>query len=597
MVKTVQADLPVWDLSDLYRGADDPALEAAVSAAKARASAFESRFKNTIASESLTAEHLKAALDEYEALARAAFKPVAFANLHFTTDTKDARRGALLQKAREFGSAVNAHLVFFKLELGRIPASAYERVVQSPALAPYRHYLEQQRAEAKHHLSEPEEKILVETANARGVAFGRLFTEVSARTTFALRREGKREQLNQSQILALMHDPQRAVRKAASSSVTASLKQNAHVCTFIYNTLIHEKEVLDRLRGFPLPESERHLDNEVEQRTVDAMVDVCVSNYTVVADYYRLKRRLLGVKSLTHYDRYAPLSDTKTKVPFEDAQDIVTEAFGEFDPRLAQMIKPFFSKRWIDARVADGKSGGAYCAGITPDLHPYVFMNYTDTLRDVMTLAHELGHGVHDVLASKNHMLDFHPVLPLAETASTFAEMLVFDKLLAELTTEQEKLALICSKIEDTFATVFRQVAMFRFERQAHQARRQQGELTTEAFGQMWQATQQEMFAHSLTLGPDHGWWWLYIPHIIQVPFYVYAYAFGELLVLSLYAQYQRIGQVFVDKYFNLLAAGGSKAPAQLVKEMGFDINDPNFWQAGCDLIRQQVERAKALAR
>ncbi len=275
---------------------------------------------------------------------------------------------------------------------------------------------------------------------------------------------------------------------------------------------------------------------------------------------------------------------------------MVLEAFGEFSPRLRDMAEPFFSKRWIDAALAEGKRGGAFCAGITPDLHPYVLMNYTGQPRDVMTLAHELGHGIHDVLASDNHLLDYHPVLPMAETASTFGEMLVFDKLRTELDSDSGRLALLCGKIEDTFATVFRQIAMYRFEQQAHRARRQEGELPTEKFDELWQRNMQEMFGASLKLGEEHACWWLYIPHIINTPFYVYAYAFGELLVLSLYAQYKREGAPFVERYFNLLAAGGSRAPADLVESMGFDIADRDFWQAGCDLIRQRVEQAKALA-
>ena len=587
--------LPTWDLTDLYAGVDDPQIEADMEATQKQAAAFEEQYKGTIAGKNLTAAHLRAALDAYEILIRAQFKPQAFAMLLFSTDTRDTQRGALLQRSREFGSAVDTHQVFFDLEIGQIPGETYDAIAGDQELAPYRHYLDHQRRLAVHNLSEPEEKILVETANARGRAFARLFTEVNGRTRFSIEMDGEVQQLNQSELLALLYSPDRNLRKSAAESLTREFKGNAHVCTFIYNTLLHEKDVLDRLRSFSIPEASRHLDNEMSAEIIDTVVDVCVANYPTVADYYQLKRKLLGLDELTHYDRYAPISGEQQEIPFSQARQIVLEAFGEFSPRLVEMAEPFFEKRWIDAELADGKRGGAFCAGITPDLHPYVLLNYTSQPRDVMTLAHELGHGIHDVLAGGNHLLDYHPVLPMAETASIFSEMLVFDKLQRNLDSEQERTALVCNKIEDSFATVFRQIAMYRFEQQAHQARRQQGELTTERFNELWQQNMQEMFGDSLVLGEDHAWWWLYIPHLISTPFYVYAYAFGELLVLSLYARYQQEGDAFIERYFELLAAGGSRSPAELVSGMGFDIADRAFWQGGCDLIAQRVEVAKGL--
>jgi oligoendopeptidase F len=589
-------ELPTWDLSDLYNGVDDPRLDADLAALTERAAAFERKYKGTIACATLDAAHLSAVLDEYEAFVRAQSRPMTYAALLFSTDTTDPRRGALLQKTREAASAMGAHLVFFDLEIGSIPPATYDAIVGHSVLAPYRHYLGQQRALAAHYLTEPEEKVLVETANCRGSAFRRLFTEVTSRTKYQVRLGDQVKEMTQSEALALLYDPDRAVRQAASTAIAEGLQGNAHACTFIYNTLIHEKDVLDRLRKYPSPEASRHLENELSEEIINTVSDVVAFNYGIVAEYYKLKKRLLGLDELMHYDRYAPVGHGPTQIGFNEAKDLVLEAFGRFSPRLADMIQPFFSKRWIDAALADGKEGGAYCAGIAPDHHPYVFMNYTGKPRDVMTLAHELGHGVHDVLASRQHALDYYPVLPMAETASTFGEILVFNQLQATLSSRQERLALLCGKIEDTFATVFRQIAMYRFEQQAHRARRAQGELPTEAYSQMWQTSMQAMFGDSLTLGDEHKWYWLYIPHIVDLPFYVYAYAYGELLVLSLYAQYQREGAAFVDKYFNLLAAGGSRPPTELVAAMGFNIADPAFWQGGCDLIKQSVEQAKALA-
>ena len=588
--------LPTWDLSDLYDGADDPQLDTDIETCTRRARRFEESFRGTIAVDDLNAAHLHEALLEYEGLLGARYKTEAFASLLFSTDTRDAKKGALLQKTREFGSSVASHLVFFEIEIGEIPQTAYDRVVVAAELEPYRHYLDHQRCLAAHNLSEPEERILVETSNSRGRAFARLATEINGRTKFDIDLNGVVEEKTQSEILSLLYESNRKLREKAAASITRSLRNNAHACTFIYNTLLHEKDVLDRLRSYESPEASRHLDNELAAEVVDTVCDVCVENFDIVADYYRLKRRLLDIDELTHCDRYAPLPGGQTRIEFGRARELVVDSFAAFSPSLADMAESFFQNRWIDAALADGKQGGAYCAGVTPDHHPYVFMNYTGQPRDVMTLAHELGHGVHDLLASDNHLLDYHPVLPLAETASTFAEMLLFDRLLGELDSDREKLALLCSKIEDTFATVFRQIAMYRFEQRAHRTRRESGELPTEKFSELWQYAMQEMFGDSLRLGEDHACWWLYIPHIVDAPFYVYAYAFGELLVLALYARYRQEGERFVERYLELLAAGGSRSPAELTSRLGFEIGERRFWQGGCDLIRERVVEAATLA-
>ena len=587
--------LPTWDLTDLYTGTDDPRLQEDMDAVRQQARDFEQRFKGTIACPALNADHLRGAQDAYESLLRAQYRPQAYAMLLFATNTQDPERGALLQKTRECGSTVATHLVCFDLEIGQIPDATYDAIIGAGTLATYRHYLDHQRLLAAHNLSEPEEKILVETATTRGQAFGRLFTETHGRAKYCLDSDGRRQELTQSELLPLLYSPERPLRAAAAKALTTGLKRNAHVCTFIYNTLLHEKDVLDRLRHYQRPEDGRHLHNELSAEIVDTVSEVCVENYATVAEYYRLKRRILDLDELTHYDRYAPIAGDESDIPFSQAKDMVLAAFGDFSPRLVDIANDFFDKRWIDAELSEGKRGGAFCAGVTPDHHHYVLLNYTNQPRDVMTLAHELGHGVHDVLANGNHLLDYHPVLPMAETASTFGEMLVFDRLRQNLDTRHEQLALVCSKIEDTFATVFRQIAMYRFEQQAHQARRAEGELPTDRFNELWQANMQEMFDDSLTLGEEHAWWWLYIPHIVNTPFYVYAYAFGELMGLSLYARYQEEGEAFVDKYFDLLAAGGSRDPAALVAEMGFDIADRAFWQGGCDLIAARVKEAIAL--
>ena len=588
-------ELPRWDLSDLYQGPDDPSLSTDLSELLNQAKAFSERWRGEIAEGALTESELYSALNDYEAMVRQATKIGSFASLLYSTDTSDPERGALLQKVREQSSLVSTHLLFFTLELGQLSESNLQTYLNSTVLSPYHHYLTIQKEAAKHNLSQAEEAILEETANSRGRAFRRLFTEVVSRMEFRLEIEGEMKSLTQSELLAYNYHPDRELREKASRSLADTLQKNAPTLTFITNTLLAEKDVMDRLRSFEAPESSRHLDNELPMKAVSTMVDVCVKNFSLVEDYYELKRELLGLDSLSHFDRYAPLKASEENITYSKACQIVLEAYRDFSEDLHQLALPFFEQNWIDAPVSAGKRGGAFCAGVSPDHHPYILLNYTDKPRDVMTLAHELGHGLHDCLASEHHVLDYHPVLPLAETASTFGEMLTFEKLYSELDDDQERLSLLCGKLEDTFATVFRQVSMFRYERRIHEARRSEGELKTERLNELWQECMGEMFGESLQLGEDHKWTWLYIPHIVQTPFYVYAYAFGELLVLSLYARYQAEGQDFIAKYLELLKAGGSQSPQSILGKLGINIEEPEFWQAGCDLIATNLSKAKAL--
>jgi oligoendopeptidase F len=595
MMTPMTESLPTWDLTDLYAGVDDPAIAADLAAMIDDAGAFAGTYKGTLAAASANPPHLLTAILMYETLLARIYKVSSFSSLLFSLDAKDQKRGALMQKVREASSDVQSKLLFFDLELGTLPDEVYSAAIASDALADYHHYLEQQRSHARHFLSEPEEKILVETANSRGRAFVRLFDEIGARTTYTLEYGGESEEVPQSEILSKLYEPDRELRKAAAAGVSKALAQNAHAGTYIYNTLLHEKDVIDRLRGYPAPEASRHLANELDAAVIETVTSVCVANFDMVADYYRIKGKLLDIPDLTHYDRYAPIGDTNEEIPYSAGKDIVLEAFAGFSPRLAELVEPFFQNGWIDAPVAEGKRSGAFCAGVTPDHHPYVLLNYTNKARDVMTLAHELGHGVHDVLASRNTLLNYHPVLPMAETASTFAEMLVYQTLSKRLDSREDRIALMCDKLEDSFATIFRQISMYRFEQDAHRERREHGEVPIERFNELWQANQQAMFGDALTLGDEHAAWWLYIPHIIHTPFYVYAYAFGELLVMSLYARYEEEGDAFIEHYFELLAVGGSKTPAQMLSEMGIDVADRAFWQGGCDVVRARLSELQGI--
>jgi oligoendopeptidase F len=597
---TAAPSAPVWNLSDLYDSIEDPRIEADVTAARERAQSLEATYTGRIAASDLTAETLRLALDEYESILRQQDRPMVYASLRFSADTADPALGAFLQRMQEARTASTRHLIFLDLEIGKIPEAMFARIIDDPRLAPYRHYVQHQRALAAHYLSEPEEKLWEELSNSGRRAFGRLFSEITSRMKFTLPGDEAAGQppreLTQSQLLALLYDPDRDTRRAAAAALSEGLESQQHVLAFIFNTLLQDKAVGDRLRRYESPEASRHLDNELEPEVVQHVVDACVRNYDLVAEYYEVKRGLLGLDELTHYDRYAPLLLEKSEIPFGEAERIVLDSFRAFSPRVSEATEPFFRKNWIDAELRPGKRGGAFCASVSPDLHPYVFMNYTGKPRDVMTLAHELGHAVHGMLARQHHYLDFHPVLPLAETASVFGEMLVFDALRARLESPRERLAILAEKIEDTFATVFRQATMYRFEQEAHRRRREDGELPVERVNEIWQSTMQQMFGGSLSLGEEHRWWWLYIPHVFNTPFYVYAYAFGELLVLALYARYRREGAPFIDQYLALLAAGGSRRPAEIVRALGIDIADPAFWQGGMDLIRAMVKEAKGLA-
>jgi oligoendopeptidase F len=382
----------------------------------------------------------------------------------------------------------------------------------------------------------------------------------------------------------------------AAESLTLGLAENSRTLTFIFNNLIQEKATDDRLRNFAFPEQSRHLANELDRDTVELVVATAVRNYGLVSRFYNLKRDILGYDKLTHYDRYAPLFSTKEHVPFDKAREIILGSFGKFSSVISESAAKFFDNGWIDAETRTGKRGGAFCAYITPDLHPYVFVNYLNRMDDVTTLGHELGHAVHAYLSREQSYMNFSPVLPVAELASTFGEMLVFESLQAQAGLE-DKLALYAEKVEGAFATIFRQAAMFKFEQAIHAHRRERGELTTEDFNALWQQLQQDMFGDSVELGEEHRIWWMYVSHFIGTPFYVYAYTFGELLVMALYAMYKKEGSAFAAKYIELLKTGGSMSPAEMLGRIGLDIHDPAFWQGGVDVLGGLIAEFEQLYR
>jgi oligoendopeptidase F len=583
-----------WDLSHLFASPDDPALEAALDEGLAGARDFAARYRGQVAT--LDAEALARALDSYEAIQEPVARAGAYAGLLFAADTATPRHGALLQRVQERSTEIRNELLFFELEWVAVADDVAEALLEAPALARRRHLLESMRRYRPHVLSEPEERILGETANTGRNAFGRLFDELMAGMTFEVTRDGETLELGEEEVLSLLYAPEREVRREGARSLTAGLREHARTLSFIFNTLVQDKALDDRLRRYPGFMDARNLANEIDGASVDSLLDACVARYPLVARYYRLKARLLGLDTLADYDRYAPVGEVKGTRSFDEARRIVLDAYGDFSPRMAEVAERFFREHWIDAELRAGKRGGAFSASTVPSVHPYVLLNYTGNLRDVMTVAHELGHGVHQLMAAPRGLFEQDTPLTTAETASVFGEMLVFRRLMREESDPGVRLSLLCGKLEDAFATVFRQVAMTRFEQSLHAARRAEGELPIERINALWMEANRPMFGDSVALGDDYAWWWLYIPHFVHSPFYCYAYAYGELLVLALLHRYDEEGDAFVPRYLELLAAGGSDTPAALLSRIGLDVTDPSFWDGGLALLESLVEQAEGLA-
>lgn len=585
------AEAITWDLSDLYAGIDDPAIERDLDRSDAEADALDAQYRGCIAG--LSAAELAAMLAAYETLLERAYKVGSFAQLAWSADTSVPAHGALLQKATERGSRLSQKLVFVELELAAAADEAAATWLADPALKRYRHWIEQVRRFRPHMLSEAEEKILAEKAVTGRNAWVRFFEEVHGIARYAL--DG--QELTRDQVLTRLYSADRAERRRAQEALTAGLQAMRHTTTYVLNNILADKASDDRLRKYPTWISARNMANEVDDRTVEALVEAVTGRYDIVARYYRLKRQLLGVDELFDYDRYAPLPAADRRYTWDEAREIVLNAYASFDPRMADIASLFFERRWIDAAIRPGKRGGAFSAATVPSVHPYVLLNYEARPRDVMTLAHELGHGVHQKLAAVQGLLQADTPLTTAETASVFGEMLVFQDLLAREEKPEVRLALLTAKIEDSFATAFRQISMNRFEHAVHTARRTEGELSTDRICELWMATQRPMFGDSVTLTDNYALWWSYIPHFISTPGYVYAYAFGELLVLALYARYRQAPAGFADAYLGMLAAGGSDWPHEIVKPLGVDLTDPGFWQNGLGILDEMVREAEELAR
>jgi oligoendopeptidase F len=582
-----------WDLEPLLDGEGQAGVERRLDEALERSKAFSQRYAGKLAD--IDGAALQEAMSELAAIHDLVGRAGYYAALRFSTDTADPANGALLQRVQEQETAIQTTLLFFELEWAALPDERAEELLAGEGLDFCRHHLRNVRRYREHLLSEPEEKILAEKSLTGAGAWTRLFEELTSAIEVDLDGEdGEKVALDVA--LSRLSYSDREVRRTTAEAVTQALAPGLRTRAFLFNTLLADKANDDRLRRYPHWLAARNLANEASNESVQALVEAVRGRYEIARRWYRLKAGLLGVDRLADYDRMAAVTEDEVSYPFAHAREVVLECYSSFSPELGSLVQRFFDERRIDAPVRPAKRGGAFCASAVPEVFPYVLLNYTSRRRDVLTLAHELGHGVHFALAAQQGIFHQHTPLTLAETASVFGETIVFGRLLEEDSSPSSRLALLAENLEDTIATVFRQVAMNSFEDLVHTARRQEGELSVERFGELWAQSQGEMLGDSVELTDGYRSWWSYIPHFIGSPGYVYAYAYGQLLALSVYQRYEQTGPELVPRYLELLAAGGSRSPEELAAIVGIDLADPGFWDAGLDLVERQLTEAEAAA-
>jgi oligoendopeptidase F len=583
--------LPEWDLSDLYPGRDSPQLDRDLTQLAADAASFRAKYEGRLAG--MSGAELGEAIGEYEGMQEVSGRIMSYAELTRSGNVTDPEIARFFQTMHERINAISTELLFFVLELNHIDDAALDAKLADPALAHYRPWLRDVRAFRPHQLSDELEKLLHEKSVAGRAAWVRLFDETIAELRFPFR--GR--ELTEPEAMHLLSDRDGAVRKEAALSIGGVFAKHGRLFALITNTLAKDKEIEDRWRKFPRPISARNLSNYVEDEVVDALISaVRVAYPTLSHRYYRLKARWFGVEELPYWDRNAPLpEDDDRSVPWAEAETTVLSAYRAFSPELAAVGERFFRSRWIDAPVRPGKAPGAFAHPTVPSAHPYLLLNYQGRLRDVMTLAHELGHGVHQVLAAGQGALMADTPLTLAETASVFGEMLTFRALLARETDPGRRKIMIAAKVEDMLNTVVRQIAFVTFEQRVHDERRE-AELTAERICEIWLEVQRESLGPALRFEDSYRYYWSYIPHFIHSPFYVYAYAFGDCLVNSLYAAYEDAHQGFAERYLDMLRAGGTLRHRDLLKPFGLDAADPAFWSKGLGVIARFIGELERLA-
>jgi len=587
--------LPEWNLTDLYASLEDPRIKRDLEQAEADCVAFEKDYKGRL-NELATGANAGAALGEpvrrYEKIEDLLGRLISYAGLVYSGNTADPVRAKFYGDVQERITSISLHLLFFTLELNRVDDAALEAAMADPALGHYRPWLEDIRKEKPYQLEDRIEQLFHEKSVSGYSAWNRLFDETMAGLRFDV--EGKKLAIEPT--LNFLQHPDENKRRIAAEALAATFKENVRLFTLITNTLAKDKDISDRWRGFQDVADARHLSNRVEREVVDALVTAVRTAYPRLSHrYYKLKARWFGKDRLPHWDRNAPLREVPMRsFRWDEARDTVLSAYGAFSPRMRDIAKRFFDDKWIDAPVRPGKAPGAFAHPTVPSAHPYVLLNYQGKPRDVMTLAHELGHGVHQVLAAPNGPLMAPTPLTLAETASVFGEMLTFKRLLGATANAAERKAMLAAKVEDMINTVVRQIAFYSFERKVH-LERKDGELTSERINELWMEVQGESLGPAIELKPGYEVFWTYIPHFIHSPFYVYAYAFGDCLVNSLYAVYEKAEAGFAERYLDMLAAGGTRHYSELLKPFGLDARDPGFWQGGLSVIDRMIGELEAL--
>ena len=580
-----------WDIDSILEGRSIDEIFDAAEAAATNLTGLRGRVGALDATELATAMRQLASL--MDLLARAGYHPM----LSFSTDTSDPARGAAMAHSQQRATEINTMLIFFDLEWAAANDDHVASIIGDPQLDFCRHHLEQVRLERPHLLSEAEETVLADRAQVGAASWIRLFDELTSAIEVDVPDEHGGKGVSLMEALSLLSHPDRNVRKQAADGVTAGLAPGLRTRAYVFNTLLLDKSITDRQRGYDTWISSRNLANEASDESVNALIEAVVSNYDLPQRWYKLKAQVLGLDKLADYDRMASVAETQQEFDWDEGVSIVRDAYASFSPELADVVGRFLDERWIDAPVRPGKRGGAFAAPVTPSHHPYVFLNWTGTSRDVATLAHELGHGVHFHLAREQGIFHQSTPLTVAETASVFGETVTSNRLLATIDDPSERFALLARTLEDSIATVFRQVAMNRFEESCHTARRTEGELSVERFGELWAVSQNDMLGDSVEVTEGYRSWWSYVPHFMGAPGYVYAYAYGQLLALSVYARYIEEGDAFVPAYLDLLRAGGSRSPEELGKIVGCDLADPNFWANGVKIVASQLDAAEDAAR
>jgi oligoendopeptidase F len=584
------ANLPEWNLNDLYAAPDAPALKSDIAQAEKDCGAFAAAYKDKLAQ--MDGTGLAASLKAYEALSDMLGRIGSYAQLYYVGDTTDSARAKFYGDINAKLTELSTALLFYELEFNQLDDAKLAEALKVPALAAYKPWIDNLRMEKPYQLDAKLEQLFLEKSQTGAGAFNRLFDETMAGLTF----EVNGEILTLEPTLNLMQSPDESVRKVGSLALAKTFGANVKLFTLITNTLAKDKSISDQWRGFKDIADARHLSNRVEPAVVDALMSAVHAAYPSLSHrYYRLKAKWMGKEKLMHWDRNAPLPrEDNRPIEWDEAKQTVLSAYGEFSPEMASIAQQFFDKNWIDAPSRPGKSPGAFAHPTVPSAHPYVLLNYLGKPRDVMTLAHELGHGVHQVLAARQGALMASTPLTLAETASVFGEMLTFQRLLKAAETPAKRKIMLASKVEDMINTVVRQIAFYTFERRLHTARKE-GELTPDQINAIWMSVQAESLGDAIEFGPGYEVFWTYIPHFIHSPFYVYAYAFGDCLVNSLYARYQESSEGFQTKYFEMLKAGGTKHHSELLKPFGLDATDPAFWQKGLSVISGMIDELETM--